>query len=159
MTAAPKMTRASALCDWLRSLRTRAVIPTLSATSVGITARVLKDLNQSQSAEARVILGAAVIDDVLGLIILAVVTGLIASADQGERMSYGSVAIIFTKAALFLAGALALGVYLAPRVFHFASQLRARGVLLGVGLAICFLSPGSQEPWAFRRSSAPLRRA
>ena len=48
---------------------------TLTATSVGITARVLTDLGQSQSGEARVILGAAVIDDVLGLVILAVVGG------------------------------------------------------------------------------------
>jgi Na+:H+ antiporter len=48
---------------------------TLTATSVGITARVLKDLGRSKSNEARVVLGAAVIDDVLGLVILAVVTG------------------------------------------------------------------------------------
>jgi len=48
----------------------------LAATSVGITARVLQDLGRSTCAEARVILGAAVIDDVLGLVILAVVGGL-----------------------------------------------------------------------------------
>ena len=52
---------------------------TLSATSVGITARVLQDLGRSQSTEARIILGAAVIDDVLGLVILAVVSGVIAA--------------------------------------------------------------------------------
>jgi Kef-type K+ transport system membrane component KefB len=56
---------------------------TLTATSVGITARVIKDLGRSQSDEARVILGAAVIDDVLGLVILASVSGLIAAADRG----------------------------------------------------------------------------
>jgi Kef-type K+ transport system membrane component KefB len=49
---------------------------TLAATSVGITARVLKDIGRSQSKEARIILGAAVIDDVLGLVILAVITGV-----------------------------------------------------------------------------------
>jgi Kef-type K+ transport system membrane component KefB len=58
---------------------------TLTATSVGITARVLKDLDRSRSPEARVILGAAVIDDVLGLVILAVVSGVITSADRGEQ--------------------------------------------------------------------------
>src|SRR4029434_1079484 len=57
---------------------------TLTATSVGITARVLQDLHRSQSAEARVILGAAVIDDVLGLVILAVVGGIIAAANRGD---------------------------------------------------------------------------
>jgi len=50
---------------------------TLVATSVGITARVLKDLDAIHSAEAKLILGAAVIDDVLGLIVLAVVTGIV----------------------------------------------------------------------------------
>src|SRR5205814_9526172 len=50
---------------------------TLCATSVGITARVFKDLGKLATREARIILGAAVIDDVLGLIILAVVAGAI----------------------------------------------------------------------------------
>src|SRR5215470_6930500 len=52
---------------------------TLSATSVGITARVFQDLRRLQSDEARLILGAAVIDDVLGLIVLAVVAGVVAT--------------------------------------------------------------------------------
>ncbi|QDT37172.1 cation:proton antiporter [Stratiformator vulcanicus] len=53
---------------------------TLCATSVGITARVLKDIGRSQDTESQIILGAAVIDDVLGLIVLAVVSGAIAAA-------------------------------------------------------------------------------
>jgi len=52
---------------------------TLSATSVGITARVFQDLRRLQSAEAKLILSAAVIDDVLGLIVLAVVAGVVAT--------------------------------------------------------------------------------
>ena len=60
---------------------------TLTATSVGITARVLQDLGRSRSSEARVILGAAVIDDILGLVILAVVVGIITAANQGTALS------------------------------------------------------------------------
>ena len=56
---------------------------TLCATSVGITARVLQDIRQSQSLEARIILGAAVVDDVLGLIILASISGVILAAGEG----------------------------------------------------------------------------
>ena len=52
---------------------------TLAATSVGITARVLRDLGKIDTGEARIILGAAVLDDVLGLVILAVVSGLVRS--------------------------------------------------------------------------------
>jgi Kef-type K+ transport system membrane component KefB len=112
---------------------------TLSATSVGITARVLQDIGRSQSNEARIILGAAVIDDVLGLVILAVVTGAIVAADQGGAMSYASIGVIVIKALVFLVGALALGVRFSPRLFHVAAKLKTRGVLLAVGLSFCFL--------------------
>jgi Kef-type K+ transport system membrane component KefB len=111
----------------------------LSATSVGISVRVLKDLDRSHTPEARVILGAAVIDDVLGLIVLAAVTGAIAAADQGNSLSYARVAGILGKATAFLVGSLALGMFLAPRIFSLASRLRGRGVLLAVGLVFCLV--------------------
>lgn len=112
---------------------------TLTATSVGITARVLQDLGKSRSPEARVILGAAVIDDVLGLVILAVVAGVIQAADLGGVLSLGDTAVVFLKAAIFLVGALALGVAFSPKLFHLASRLRGRGVLLTTALVFCFV--------------------
>jgi Kef-type K+ transport system membrane component KefB len=111
---------------------------TLTATSVGITARVLKDLGQSRSPEARVILGAAVIDDVLGLIVLAAVSGAIAAVDRGEDFSWVGVGSILAKSAVFLTSALLLGAFLSRRLFHAASKLRGRGVLLVTALAFCF---------------------
>jgi Kef-type K+ transport system membrane component KefB len=110
---------------------------TLTATSVGITARVLKDLGRSQSNESRVILGAAVIDDVLGLVILAVAAGAIAAADQGQTVSLMEIGVVLGKALGFLVGSLTLGV-LAPRIFATAARLRNRGVLLALGLVLCF---------------------
>src|SRR3989344_4768444 len=56
---------------------------TLTATSVGITARVFRDLNKLQTREAQIVLGAAVIDDVLGLIILAVVSAIVTVGSVG----------------------------------------------------------------------------
>lgn len=111
---------------------------TLTATSVGITARVLRDLGKGQTAEARVILGAAVIDDVLGLVILAVVGGVILAANTGVALSYGAAGLIVGKAALFLFGAVALGLVISPRLFGLASRLRGRGVLLATALVFCF---------------------
>jgi Kef-type K+ transport system membrane component KefB len=111
---------------------------TLTATSVGITARVLKDLGRSQSREARIILGAAVIDDVFGLAILGVVTGVITAVDRGGTFSGAEIALMLGKAAGFLVGSLVLGVSLSPTLFSVASRLRARGVLLAVGLSFCF---------------------
>jgi Kef-type K+ transport system membrane component KefB len=111
---------------------------TLTATSVGITARVLKDLGSSQSDEARVILGAAVIDDVFGLVILAVVTSAIAAADVGGSVATSDITLMIGKAAGFLVGALVLGVLFSKKLFSLASRLRSRGVLVAVGLAFCF---------------------
>ena len=110
----------------------------LTATSVGITARVLKDLGRSQSPEARIILGAAVIDDVLGLVALAAVATVIATADSGAVLSYSVLALVLGKALLFLFGALSLGVVLSPWLFSFASRLRGSGVLLATALVFCF---------------------
>lgn len=112
---------------------------TLTATSVGITARVLTDLGKERTREARVIIGAAVIDDVLGLVILAVVSGVIVGVDRGQPLSLGDTGLVVAKAALFLFGALGLGVVLSPRLFALAARLRGRDVLLAVALAVCFV--------------------
>jgi len=112
---------------------------TLAATSVGITARVLKDLKRLQTRESKIILGAAVIDDVMGLVILAVVVGLIAAVNTGQSMGMGGVFWIIAKAVLFLVGAVAIGHWASPRVFKLASRLRGEHMLLSVGLLILFL--------------------
>ncbi|MDP3911407.1 MAG: cation:proton antiporter [Gemmatimonadales bacterium] len=112
---------------------------TLTATSVGITARVLRDLDKSRTPEARIILGAAVIDDVLGLVILAVVAGIIQAADQGRGVSLGATGLVMAKALVFLVGALVLGMWLSPRLFARAARLRGPGVLLATALSFCFL--------------------
>lgn len=113
---------------------------TLCATSVGITARVLKDLGQSQTQESRIILGAAVVDDVLGIVVLAVVTSVIAAVDTGSAMSYGAMAGILVKSVGFLVGAIVIGVWAAPRVVRWAATLETRGAALAVSLAMCFVT-------------------
>jgi Kef-type K+ transport system membrane component KefB len=112
---------------------------TLCATSVGITARVLQDLGWSRSTEARIILGAAVIDDVLGLLILGAVSGAIAAAAAGGSLSLAAVARTTAAAAGFLIGAILLGSRVVPRLFSAAALLRVRGVLLTFSLGLCFL--------------------
>ncbi len=108
----------------------------LCATSVGITARVLKDLQRSQDPEARIILGAAVIDDVLGLIVLAIVSGVIKTHGEVDLMS---IARIVGMSFGFLAGALVLGALQFPRLlFKGASYLRGHGLLVVTALVICF---------------------
>lgn len=112
----------------------------LSATSVGITARVLRDLGKVRSPEGQIILGAAVIDDVLGLLVLAVMVGLAGGAAATGTGSglLGTLAAVTGKAVAFLAGALFVGRWLAPRLFRLASRLRGHGVLFTAALVACF---------------------
>ena len=113
---------------------------TLTATSVGITARVLKDMNKLQYRESKIILGAAVIDDILGLVILAIVTGIISSANagSGSNSSLG-ILLIIGKALLFIVGSIIIGGFLAPRVFGFVAQMKGTGLLLSFSLMFCFI--------------------
>jgi Kef-type K+ transport system membrane component KefB len=107
----------------------------LCATSVGITARVLKDLNRSQDRESKIVLGAAVIDDVLGLIVLAIVSGVI-QKDSVDPVEIGK---IIGLSFGFLAGAMVLGAIQFPRLlFKGASYLRGHGLLVVTALVICF---------------------
>jgi Kef-type K+ transport system membrane component KefB len=112
---------------------------TLCATSVGITARVLKDLGKISTRESKIILGAAVIDDVLGLVILSVVAGTISAANTGGSLDALDALVIIGKAIAFLVGALLIGGWLSRHVFRLASNLRVQGLLLALSLGACFL--------------------
>lgn len=106
---------------------------TLTATSVGITARVFRDLNKLQTSEAQIVLGAAVIDDVLGLIILAVVSAIVTVG----AVSFGMIGWITAKAILFLAGAIIVGQLIAPLLGRLFAKIHA-GVGMKLTLAISF---------------------
>ncbi len=120
---------------------------TLAATSVGITARVLKDLRKMETKEAQIILGAAVVDDVLGLIILAVVSGIVGSIDRGAgaEVSMMPVLWIIAKAVIFLVGAILIGHLLAGKVIQFGAKARVAGLPVVLSLIYCFLLAGVAE--------------
>ena len=107
----------------------------LTATSVGITARVFADLGRLQSVEGQVVLGAAVIDDVIGLVILAVVTDLVA----GAAPSVGGVVRTTAIAFGFLAVAIALGRFLVPRMFNLVARTGKEHTLATMALVLAFL--------------------
>lgn len=95
------------------------IAATLGATSVGITTRVLKDLHREQSREAHVILGAAIMDDVLGLLMLAIVTGIVVSGG----VDFINVVSIVVLSVLFIGGVLFLGPYALRFVIRLFCQL------------------------------------
>ncbi len=90
------------------------VAATLSATSIGITAKVLSELKELRTREAKTILGAAMIDDVLGLIILAVVTSMVIS---GVIDFYVILNILITSI-LFFIGVLLIGPWLIRKAVY-----------------------------------------
>jgi Kef-type K+ transport system membrane component KefB len=112
---------------------------TLCATSVGITARVLRDMGKLQTREASIILGAAVADDVMGLLILAVVAGAIRASSAGQALALVDVGLIALKSIAFLVAAIVAGQYVVPHLFRGAARMQSRGVLVSFAVAFCFL--------------------
>ncbi len=110
----------------------------IAATSVGVAAAVLGEEKMASSEVGTLILGAAIIDDVIGLIALAVISGMIKGVGAGEALSYGAIGLTLFKAVAFLAIAALFGRWLSHHSFRLASKLQSDGVLLTVALVFCF---------------------
>ena len=127
--------------DWYVHLFVGA---TLAATSVGITARVLKDLGKMGTKEARIILGAAVVDDVLGLIILSVASGLITSIGVGTAgdISILPVLVIIGKSIIFLAVAIVAGRFVGGKILQIGATAKVGGMPIVLSICHCFSLAG-----------------
>lgn len=107
----------------------------LTATSIGITAKVLAELQQLSSSEGQVILGAAVLDDILGIIILAVVASLVKTGE----VEISRVVYLILGAAVFLVGSVLVGRLLSPWFVGLVSTMKTRGSLLIVSLILMLI--------------------
>src|SRR4051794_41114733 len=108
------------------------VAAALTATSVGITARVFGDLRALATTEARIVLGAAVADDVMGLVVLTVVVRLVT---EGSVSVLSVTGIVLVAVAFLVIGTVA-GLRLAPPLFAMVERLsRSTGTLVALGLA------------------------
>lgn len=121
---------------------------TLAATSVGITAKLLASHGVIKSPSAEVILGAAVIDDVLGILLLAVLASIVVSGE----FAYVELFLIIAKALLFFAGALFVGQRLMPEIVHMVALTKHASIW--TGFAFC-LALGFAQLAAFA-GLAPL---
>lgn len=125
----------------------------LTATSVGITARVLKDINRMNSEEGTTILAAAVIDDILGIIVLAMVIGIIGTATGAAELNFidnawnevvaksttTDILWIVLKAALFWGVVLFVGLKYSDKISNFLSKFETKGALMVIALVIGFV--------------------
>jgi Kef-type K+ transport system membrane component KefB len=107
----------------------------LTATSIGITAKVLSEIQQLNSQEGQIIIGAAVLDDVLGIIVLAIVASL---AKTGE-VQLGNIVYLIVSSTLFLIGSIVLGRLLSPYFVQLVAKLKTRGNLLIAALIFAFV--------------------
>lgn len=106
----------------------------LTATSIGITAKVLAEIDRLSSSEGQIIIGAAVMDDVLGIIVLAVV----ASLARDGQVELSNVVILIVSAAVFLVGSIWLGRLLMPLFVALVGGMKTRGQLLITALVFAF---------------------
>jgi Kef-type K+ transport system membrane component KefB len=111
----------------------------LCATSIGLSAQVLREHGAAKSSEGRVIVGAAVIDDVLGLLVLTGVSGAVAAASAGGPMAWGVLLGKLGLALGFLLTALTVGRFLTPSLFRLANRFRGEQILLPAGMGFAFL--------------------
>ena len=107
----------------------------LTATSIGITAKVLAEIQRLTSREGQIIIGAAVLDDVLGIIVLAVVASL---AKTGE-IQISNVIYLIASATVFLIGAILLGRLLNPYFVALVDRLKTRGQIILPALIFAFV--------------------
>jgi Kef-type K+ transport system membrane component KefB len=107
----------------------------LTATSIGISARTLSDLGRLDTPEGQIVLGAAVLDDIVGLVILSVVSGLVG----GVALSMTGIAVTTVIAIGFVIAALVVGKILVPALFRAIDAVQASGTLGVAGLAFAFL--------------------
>ncbi|MEY3222857.1 MAG: hypothetical protein RLZZ203_1713, partial [Cyanobacteriota bacterium] len=107
----------------------------LTATSIGITSKVLSEIGRLNSKEGQIILGAAVIDDILGIIVLAVVGSL---AKDGV-VDVGNVIYLIISASVFLIGAIVLGNVFNKSFVAIADKLKTRGELVIPAFIFAFI--------------------
>jgi Kef-type K+ transport system membrane component KefB len=113
----------------------------MTATSVGITARVLADIRRLDSPEGVTVLAGAVVDDVLGIIILSVVVGI---AEEGT-ITAGSIGLVFLKAVGFWLGLMILGSLVSRYISRVLLWFKSPGGALVVALALAFVAAGVAE--------------
>jgi Kef-type K+ transport system membrane component KefB len=106
----------------------------LTATSIGITAKVLSQIGRINTPEGQIIIGAAILDDILGLIVLAVVSGL----GQTGKIDVGGIFYLIITATAFLVGSILIGRALTPLLAKIVDTLQTRGQLIVVSLIFAF---------------------
>ncbi len=121
-----------------------------TATSVGITARILSEKRKMSSPEGVTILAAAVLDDVLGIVLLAVVVGIAkvsggAGTAAGEAVAWGHIGLVALKAFGFWLGCTVIGILVAPKLTKGLKRFKSMSTIAALAFGIALLLAGLSE--------------
>jgi len=119
----------------------------LTATSVSITAQTLMELGALKSKEGSTILGAAVIDDVMGIIVLSLVVAFSVNTASGNQLGakFSSIAILLVQIAVFFAAAIFIGAKFFEPILKYSEKLTASKSMFAIVLVICFIYAWAAE--------------
>ncbi len=120
----------------LDSFEILLIATALTATSIAISIQVLTELGKMQAKEARLILGAAIVDDILAIAILSVVVTMVQSGDTTPQIM--DIALLILKILGLFAVLLISAIFLIPRILHREKLWRSRGSIEGITTAMFF---------------------
>jgi len=119
---------------------------TMAATSVGVTASVLSEMKRLRSRESRIILGAAIIDDILGLLLLAIITGVIGGAQNGSEIRLiPRIVSVAVSASIFIVVGTLAGAWIAQRYLRLLRRIKGSGAYAAGLIAFCLLFSTAAE--------------
>ena len=127
--------------EGLGDVRALFIGAVMTATSIGITVRVMSDLRRLGTPEGVTVLGAAVLDDVVGILILTVVVGLAESGD----ISAGSIGLVVFKTIGFWLALTGIGILASRHISRFLQSLQVSGAAVALSLALALLAAGLAE--------------
>ena len=119
------------------ALQSMMIATALTATSIAISVQVLSELGKIKSPEARLIIGAAIVDDILAIAVLSVVTSIAGSADGLESLEITEVTITILQVLGFFAAMLVTAVVVMPRLMS-TRFWKAQGSVEGIATASFF---------------------
>jgi Kef-type K+ transport system membrane component KefB len=124
----------------LQALESMLVATALTATSIAISIQVLTELGKMQSKEAKLILGAAIVDDILAIAVLSVVTTMVQTGNTAPDI--GSIIFLISKILILFAALLAGAVFVVPRILHVEKLWKSKGSIEGITTATFFGAAG-----------------
>lgn len=124
----------------LNAFETLLIATALTATSIAISIQVLSELGKMQSQEARLILGAAIVDDVLAIAVLSVVITMVQSGNISPNIM--EITFLILKILGLFVVLLIVSIFLVPRILHQEQLWKSQGSIEGITTAIFFATAG-----------------